>query len=139
VADVGLDESTYYTHRVTSWPDSDPLVTGVGGTELVAGKGSAYTSVAWNDTYNPHLGDGTVPYATGGGLSVLFSRPFYQDGVKNVVGSARGGAGRLDERCLQQPGVHLPELPAAGHPGGLVSGLRHQRVDAGIRRHRGAR
>jgi subtilase family serine protease len=90
VADVELDQETYYTHRVTSWPDSDPLVTGVGGTELVAGKGNTYTSVAWNDTYNSHLGEGTVPYATGGGLSVLFSRPSYQDGVKNVVGSARG-------------------------------------------------
>jgi subtilase family serine protease len=89
-ADVKLDGSTYYTHRVTSWPDSDPLVTGVGGTELVAGKGSTYTSVAWNDTYDPHLGGGTVPFATGGGLSVLFSRPSYQDGVENVVGSARG-------------------------------------------------
>jgi subtilase family serine protease len=90
VADVELDQTTYYTHRVTSWPDSDPLVTGVGGTELVAGKGNTYTSVAWNDTYNSHLGDGTVPYATGGGLSELFSRPSYQDGVENVVGSARG-------------------------------------------------
>jgi subtilase family serine protease len=90
VADVELNGDTYYTHRVTSWPDSDPLVTGVGGTELVAGKGNAFTSVAWNDTYNQHLGDGTDPYATGGGLSVLFARPSYQDGVKNVVGSARG-------------------------------------------------
>jgi subtilase family serine protease len=90
VADVELNGTTYYTHRVTSWPDSDPLVTGVGGTELVAGKNNTYTSVAWNDTYNSHLGDDTVPYATGGGLSVLFSRPFYQNGVQNVVGNARG-------------------------------------------------
>ncbi|MGD0700273.1 MAG: S53 family peptidase [Trebonia sp.] len=90
VADVELDGDTYYTHRVTSWPDSDPLVTGVGGTELVAGKHSAFTSVAWNDTYNNHLGGGTDPYASGGGLSVLFTRPSYQNGVKNVVGSARG-------------------------------------------------
>ena len=52
VADVELNGSTYYTHRVTSWPDSDPLVTGVGGTELVAGKHGTFTSVAWNDTYN---------------------------------------------------------------------------------------
>ena len=89
-ADVKLDGETYYTHRVTSWPDSDPLVTGVGGTELVAAKGNTFRSVAWNDTYNQHLGDGTVPYATGGGLSVLFSRPSYQNGVKNVVGSVRG-------------------------------------------------
>jgi subtilase family serine protease len=89
-ADVKLDGETYYTHRVTSWPDSDPLVTGVGGTELVAAKGNTFTSVAWNDTDNQHLGGGTVPYATGGGLSVLFSRPSYQNGVKNVVGSVRG-------------------------------------------------
>jgi subtilase family serine protease len=90
VADVELNGETYYTHRVTSWPDSDPLVTGVGGTELVAGKHNTFTSVAWNDTYNSHLGDGTVPYASGGGLSVLFTRPSYQDGVENVVGGARG-------------------------------------------------
>jgi len=88
--DVELDQSTYYTRRVTSWPDSDPLVTGVGGTELVAGKDNAYTSVAWNDSYDPHLGDGTAPSASGGGLSALFSRPSYQDGVESVVGSSRG-------------------------------------------------
>ena len=33
-ADVGPDGQTYYTFPVTSWPDSDPLVTGVGGTQL---------------------------------------------------------------------------------------------------------
>ncbi len=33
-ADVGLDQTTYFAFRVTSWPDSDPLVTGVGGTQL---------------------------------------------------------------------------------------------------------
>ena len=87
-ADVELNGSTYYTYPVTSWPDSDPLVTGVGGTELVAGKGGALRSVAWNDTDNKHIGDGTNPTAGGGGLSVLFTRPSYQNGVKNVVGGA---------------------------------------------------
>ena len=139
VADVGLDRETYYTHRVTSWPDSDPLVTGVGGTELVAGKGNTYTSVAWNDTYNPHLGDGTVPYATGGGLSVLFSRPFYQDGVKNVVGSARGVPDVSMNGACSSPVFTYQSFPQTGHPGGLVPVLRHQRGDAGVRRHRGAR
>ena len=33
-ADVMFNGSTYYLHPVTSWPDSDPLVTGVGGTQL---------------------------------------------------------------------------------------------------------
>ena len=118
VADVELNGTTYYTHRVTSWPDSDPLVTGVGGTELVAGKHGTFTSVAWNDTYNKHLGDGTVPYATGGGLSVLFDRP-----VLPERGQERGRRrprcpGRVDERLLQRPGVHVPELPAGRHPAG---------------------
>src|SRR6201995_2008513 len=34
-ADVKLDESTYYPFPVTSWPDSDPLVTAVGGTHMI--------------------------------------------------------------------------------------------------------
>src|SRR5580704_7159069 len=33
-ADVKFNEVTYYLHPVTSWPDSDPLVTGVGGIRL---------------------------------------------------------------------------------------------------------
>jgi subtilase family serine protease len=118
VADVGLDETTYYTHRVTSWPDSDPLVTGVGGTELVAGKGSTYTSVAWNDTYNSHLGDGTDPYATGGGLSVLFSRPSYQNDVKNVVGSARGVPDVSMDGACTSPVFTYQSFPAEGTPAG---------------------
>ncbi|HEY4024589.1 MAG TPA: hypothetical protein VGM75_38290, partial [Pseudonocardiaceae bacterium] len=33
-ADAEADGSTLYPNAVTSWPDSDPLVTGVGGTQL---------------------------------------------------------------------------------------------------------
>jgi subtilase family serine protease len=97
-ADVGLGGSTYYLKPVTSWSDSDPLVTGVGGTQLhltASGARSAPDTV-WNDTYNKATNefvfgnDGPDPDAGGGGKSVLFGRPSYQDGVKNVVGSARG-------------------------------------------------
>jgi subtilase family serine protease len=118
VADVKLNGETYYTHRVTSWPDSDPLVTGVGGTELVAGKGSTFTSVAWNDTYNGHLGDGTVPYASGGGLSVLFTRPSYQNGVKNLVGSARGVPDVSMNGACSSPVFTYQSFPQAGTPAG---------------------
>ena len=118
VADVGLNGETYYTHRVTSWPDSDPLVTGVGGTELVAGKDDTYTSVAWNDSYNPHLGDGTVPYASGGGLSVLFTRPSYQDGVENVVGSARGVPDVSMSGACTSPVFTYQSFPQADTPTG---------------------
>ena len=93
--DYTSNESDYYTKRVTSWPDSDPLVTAVGGTRLEQTK-SGFTSVAWNDTYdkawNLYANGGTspVPAASGGGQSVVFARPSYQNGVKAITGAHRG-------------------------------------------------
>src|SRR5579863_1719516 len=53
-ADVKLDASTYYLAPQTSWPDSDPLVTGVGGTQLhVGARGAPAAATVWNDTYDP--------------------------------------------------------------------------------------
>jgi subtilase family serine protease len=96
-ADVKLDQSTYYLFPVTSWPDSDPLVTGVGGTQLhFSARGKPTAPTVWNDTYNKaanEFADGNAgpnPLAGGGGRSVLFGRPSYQNGVRNVVGSHRG-------------------------------------------------
>ncbi len=79
--------STYFAHRVDSWPSSDPLVTSVGGTQLhlnSAGQRLLPDNV-WNDTNV--LGS---PAASGGGVSEFFARPAYQDGVSSVVGAARG-------------------------------------------------
>jgi subtilase family serine protease len=96
-ADVRLDASTYYLSPQTSWPDSDPLVTGVGGTQLhFAAGGAPGPATVWNDTYDPAAasfaggGPGPSPLAGGGGWSVLFGRPAFQDGVRNVVGRHRG-------------------------------------------------
>jgi subtilase family serine protease len=99
-ADVKLDESTYYPFPVTSWPDSDPLVTAVGGTQLhVTATGSGFrpaAPTAWNDTYNRAANEfaagdaGPNPLAGGGGRSVLFGRPGYQDGAARVTGRHRG-------------------------------------------------
>jgi subtilase family serine protease len=95
-ADVKFNQSTYYLHPVTSWPDSDPLVTGVGGTQLRQSAKGAWHSVVWNDTYNVPTQEyifgnkGPNPLAGGGGKSVVFSRPAYQDGVADVVGGRRG-------------------------------------------------
>jgi subtilase family serine protease len=96
-ADVKLDASTYYLSPQTSWPDSDPLVTGVGGTQLhpTQGQGGAAATV-WNDTYDAAAAafasgaPGPSPLSSGGGLSVLFGRPAFQNGVRNVVGRHRG-------------------------------------------------
>ena len=52
-ADVRFDGITFYLHPVTSWPDSDPLVTGVGGTHLrLAPKGHRAPDTVWNDTFS---------------------------------------------------------------------------------------
>jgi subtilase family serine protease len=96
-ADVKFNGYTYYLNRVTSWPDSDPLVTGVGGTQLrlnAAGRIVAPTRV-WNDTYsaatNRFFDEPTpTPLAGGGGKSIIFARPWYQDRVRRVVGDRRG-------------------------------------------------
>jgi subtilase family serine protease len=92
------NQQSYYTHRVTSWPASDPLVTAVGGTRLsldASGNRDSADTV-WNDTYSRTAnqlvnGDnGPNPLAAGGGKSVVFGRPSYQNGVRGVVGSHRG-------------------------------------------------
>jgi subtilase family serine protease len=97
-ADVKFNQVTYYLHPVTSWPDSDPLVTGVGATQLdlgAAGDNAAPPAV-WNDTYDVPTNEymagnaGPNPLAGGGGKSVVFARPRFQNGVRNVVGDSRG-------------------------------------------------
>jgi subtilase family serine protease len=97
-ADLRFDQVTYYLRPVTSWPDSDPLVTGVGGTQLhLSASGRAVRpATVWNDTYNIPtnefiVGDtGPTPLAGGGGRSLVFGRPWYQSGVRRIVGGSRG-------------------------------------------------
>jgi subtilase family serine protease len=76
-----------YTHKVNSWPSSDPLVTSVGGTQLHldANGNRLLSDNVWNDTNE--LGS---PAAGGGGLSDVFARPAYQNGVQSIVGNHRG-------------------------------------------------
>lgn len=88
--DYESDLSDLYPFPVVDWPDSDPLVTAVGGTQLSLdslGNRTAPDSV-WNDSPAACFGDS--PCATNGGLSVVFSRPSFQDQVQNVVGGRRG-------------------------------------------------
>jgi subtilase family serine protease len=80
--DSELNGSTLYPQRANSWPSADPLVTSVGGTELFLSASGARTSqdTAWNDGYG----------ASGGGLSGVFPRPPFQNGVASIVGNHRG-------------------------------------------------
>ncbi|HEX3541093.1 MAG TPA: S53 family peptidase [Acidimicrobiales bacterium] len=80
------DLTCCYPARVTSWPSSDPLVTSVGGTQLhldANGNRLAPDNV-WNDVLA--VGQG----ASGGGRSMVFNRPAFQDPVSGVVGGSRG-------------------------------------------------
>jgi subtilase family serine protease len=63
-------------------PASDPDVTGVGGTDLVANlnTGAYQSESVWNEPQYPNAG--------GGGFSTLYSRPSYQNGA--VSNSKRG-------------------------------------------------
>ncbi len=81
------DAADFYPYRVNSWPSSDPLVTSVGGTQLFldADGNRLSPDSVWNDT--ALFGS---PAAGGGGLSVVFPRPWYQDDVASTVGLQRG-------------------------------------------------
>lgn len=82
-AQVNCDQTAYV--EAVSSPAVDPLVTAVGGTSLVAADyttqnpGAYESESVWNE---PDYGSG------GGGFSVLYSKPFYQQGM--VQGRQRG-------------------------------------------------
>jgi subtilase family serine protease len=80
--DYELNLSDLYPMQVNSWPSSDPLVTSIGGTQMNLDDAGNRLSpdVVWNDGFG----------AGGGGPSHVFSRPDFQNGVKSIVGDARG-------------------------------------------------
>jgi subtilase family serine protease len=84
-----FDGSDLYPFPAVGWPASDPLVTAVGGLELHLDNSGFRTQPdnVWNDPTPPCSGQ---PCAGSGGLSSVFSRPFYQDGVRYVVDGRRG-------------------------------------------------
>ncbi|HEX5405827.1 MAG TPA: S53 family peptidase [Pseudonocardiaceae bacterium] len=100
--DSGATDATLkgslYEQPVTSWPNSDPLVTGVGGTKLSLDANGNRTArdAVWNDSYDVATqryivgNDGPSALAGGGGLSTVFSRPAFQVPVAGVVGDRRG-------------------------------------------------
>ena len=80
--DYQLNLEDLYTFPVSAWPATDPLVTAIGGTQLLLdNQGNRLApDVVWNDGYG----------AGGGGLSTVFNRPDFQAHLASVVGHARG-------------------------------------------------
>jgi subtilase family serine protease len=113
-----------FGQRIVYWPASDPLVTGVGGTELHLNAAGMRTSpdTAWNDNQNPvvqKLAGSEYLWAGGGGQSAVFPRPGYQDSVRQTAGNARGvpdiamsaslsGAVLIYESFTGAPGLWAP-------------------------------
>ena len=71
--------------RGVNLPASDPLVLAAGGTSLTANHATGtYTGeTAWNTPPQPPAT--TSSDASGGGFSLLFTRPSYQDGVGGIA------------------------------------------------------
>ena len=86
-SDLETNGTDFYPFRVNSWPSADPLVTSVGGTQLhLTDNGSRFApDNVWND--QALFGS---PASGGGGVSAVFSRPSYQNGVSSVTGDRRG-------------------------------------------------
>jgi subtilase family serine protease len=72
------DTSCCFPFRAVIWPSSDPLVTSTGGTQLNLDDAGNRLSpdIVWN--------------RAGGGVSSVFDRPEFQNGVRRVVGHQRG-------------------------------------------------
>jgi hypothetical protein len=82
-------EGTY--GLAVDWPADIPTITGVGGTDLIAQPTSMYfdtngyavsyiPEVGWNDTAVSVKGGGGM-LASGGGLSRMFAKPYWQTGI----------------------------------------------------------
>jgi len=92
-----------------NYPASDPLVTSVGGTTLLATKAGNYLrEVAWNESAK---GAG----ATGGGISKVFALPNFQ---QNIVKSKMRGAS--DIALVADPLTGVPIVTSSLMPGKTV-------------------
>lgn len=115
------DNASYV--KAASTPASDPLVTAVGGTELHAA-GYCIPQLGCDPTANPAPGtyQGEIAWnefgssiATGGGYSVLYNEPSYQQGTIN--GGKQLGVPDVSYNAAVYHGV-MTYLDIPGIPGG---------------------
>lgn len=117
-----------YLGLAVNFPASIPEVTGVGGTEFNEGAGNYWSvsnlafggsalsyipEIAWNDTA---FGDGLA--ASGGGASILYSKPSWQTGP----GVANDNARDVPDIAMDSSNDHDPYLVYTGGQWQLVGG-----------------
>ena len=116
--------------QAVSTPASDPLVTAVGGTELHAA-GYCLTVLGCDPAANPLPGtyEGEIAWnepgigATGGGFSVLYDEPSYQQGT--IHGGKQRGVPDVSYNAAVLHGV-LTYLDIPGLPAGFYLVRRYQ-------------
>ena len=108
--------ATFFLHRVVDWPASDPLVTAMGGTQLhLDATGNKFEpDTVWNDTNL--FGS---PAATTGGVSTVFPRPAYQNGVAGAVGNWRGNPDISMSGAVDGAALVFLDAEAAQGPAGF--------------------
>jgi subtilase family serine protease len=98
-------DSVTYDHPVAGWPASSPYVTAVGGTQLQYGwtwdpssndaylangsKNPAFWHATDSGNTQPVWNESRWPIGTGGGASLIYSRPSWQSGVDPQYGNHR--------------------------------------------------
>ena len=108
--------ATFFLHRVSDWPATDPLVTAMGGTQLhLDATGNRFEpDTVWNDT--PLFGS---PAASSGGTSTVFPRPSYQNGVAGAVGNGRGNPDISMSAAVDGAALVFLDAEAAQGPAGF--------------------
>ncbi len=92
------------TQAQASYPATDPWVLACGGTTIGSINGADFQEFVWNDTFGGNSG------ATGGGISVRFGVPSYQNGFPVPARTNTGTAGR------GIPDVAGDASPNSGYP-----------------------
>jgi subtilase family serine protease len=121
------DNSSQGSKPSPEYPANDPLVTAVGATSLVAGRGGAMREVGWAKT-SATLKDGDWDddargtfRGSGGGTSAVHAQPDYQRGVVPT---------RLSRRTDGTAGRAVPDVAVNGDAEtGLVIGLTQRFPD----------
>ena len=134
-------EGVHHAVPTSGWPNSSSYVTAVGGTQLQFGwtwdpqsdvpfldtgdfnsayfnstTGNSNTNVVWNESW--------LPAATGGGPSVIYQRPDWQDSVASVIGGDHRGNPDISWNAAVNGGVlvNLQSFLAPGDQGFNIFG-----------------
>ena len=113
------DDAAIVGYRTTEYPESDPLVTSVGGTSLAVGALRSYLfQTVWGTDLAERSGKGWARPSFwaggGGGTSRIFPEPWYQQGVvPPKLAGVNGGHDRV-----------VPDIAMDADPytGGLLTG-----------------